>query len=696
LLLIVNCLFVNCFIQNKIMKYLKYTLCLFASILLHYQPASSQHKSLVNTSGSNFASLNSINMEDVTWTTGFWAERFQVCKKSMVPNILATYMNAEVSHAYKNFEIAAGLDSGKHKGPPFHDGDFYKVLESVASLYALTKDKRLDERMDAVIAVIAKTQREDGYIHTPVIIQERKNSAKAKAFEDRLNFETYNMGHLMTAACIHFRATGKKSLLNIAIKATDYLNNFYKRSSPELARNAICPSHYMGVVEMYRTTKNPAYLELAKNLINIRGFVDNGTDDNQDRIPFRQQTAAMGHAVRANYLYAGVADVYAETGEDSLLTCLKMIWDDVVHKKMYVTGACGALYDGVSPYGTSYNPTEIQKTHQAFGRAYQLPNMTAHNETCANIGNVLWNWRMLQITGQAKYADVLELALYNSVLSGISLDGNKFFYTNPLSHSDEFPYKLRWSGGRVEYISLSNCCPPNTVRTISEVSNYLYSVSAKGLWFNLYGANTLTTKLKDGSPIALTQETNYPWDGNIKITLTKAPKKDVSLFLRIPGWSKNARISVNGKVRNVPVIPGEYSELPGKWSAGDVIELNLPMTATLLEANPLVEETRNQVAVKRGPVVYCLESADLAGTDVFAIAIPTSITLKTRMIKIEDSNILSLEGEAKLIENSGWKDQLYKEVSPVELRSVPIRLIPYFAWGNRGSSDMTIWMPLNR
>ena len=310
---------------------------------------SAQQKSLVNTSSSPYAKLTNVDMGDVAWTSGFWAESMKMCKNSMVPNLWKTYTDKNISHAFKNFEIAAGLDTGSHKGPPFHDGDFYKLFESVASIYAITKDKKLDELMDKVIPVIAKSQREDGYIHSPVIIEERKNSSKAKAFEDRLNFETYNMGHLMTAACVHYRATGKTTLLNVAIKAADYLDNFYKRSSPELARNAICPSHYMGVVELYRTTNDKKYLELAKNLIDIRGLVENGTDDNQDRVPFRQQKVAMGHAVRANYLYAGVADVYAETGDTSLLNCLDPIWQDVVNRKMYITGACGARYVRVFP-----------------------------------------------------------------------------------------------------------------------------------------------------------------------------------------------------------------------------------------------------------------------------------------------------------------------------------------------------------
>src|SRR5882757_2209364 len=453
-----------------------------------------QDKALVNTTASTHAALESIDMGGVQWTKGFWADRFKVCRDSMIPHLWRIYNDPATSHAFANFQIAAGLDTGSHAGPPFHDGDFYKLLEGVAAVYAMTKDPKLDSMMDRAIEVIARSQRKDGYIHTPVVIEERQHSGKVKAFEDRLNFETYNMGHLMTAACIHYRATGKTSLLKVAIRAADYLDSFYRRSSPALARNAICPSHYMGIIELYRTTKNPEYLRLAKNLIDIRGLVENGTDDNQDRVPFRSQTTAMGHAVRANYLYAGVADIYAETGEDSLWSCLDKIWDDVVYRKLYITGGCGALYDGVSPDAVSYNPAQIQEIHQAYGRDYQLPNTTAHNETCANIGNMLWNWRMLLVSGKAQYADVLEQSLYNSVLSGVSLDGNDYFYTNPLRASRALPYELRWAGGRKPYIALSNCCPPNLVRTLTEVADYMYSVSDKGLWVNLYGGNTLDRK----------------------------------------------------------------------------------------------------------------------------------------------------------------------------------------------------------
>jgi len=679
-------------IKVQLGKVLLYSTCtaLFFSVL----DSSAQEKSLVNTKESSHAKLHSPNMKDVTWTKGFWADRFKVAKETMVPNMWDIYNDEHISHAFKNFEIAAGLDTGAHKGPSFHDGDYYKTLEAMASMYASTNDPKLLDKMDKAIAVIAKSQREDGYIYTKAMIEQRKTGSKNQ-FQDRLSFEAYNIGHLMTAACVHYRATGKTNLLDVAKKATEYLYNFYQKASPALARNAICPSHYMGVIEMYRTTREPRYLELARHLIAIKGKIEDGTDDNQDRIPFLKQTKAMGHAVRANYLYAGVADLYAETGNDSLMHTLNLMWDDVNQHKMYITGGCGSLYDGTSPDGTSYNPTEVQKIHQAFGRDYQLPNFTAHNETCANIGNVLWNWRMLQISGDAKYADVMELALHNSVLSGISLDGKKFLYTNPLSYSDDLPFKQRWSKERVPYIGLSNCCPPNVVRTIAEVSDYAYSISDKGLWFNLYGGNTINTNLSDGSKVSLVQETNYPWDGHIKIIVKSTGNKPYSMFFRIPGWTSNATLKVNGKAENLVLTPGTYAEMNRKWKAGDQVELVLPMEAQLVESNPLVEETRNQVAVKRGPVVYCLESQDLPGKRIFNVFIPAKISLKASPIQIDGADMMSLEGDAQLIENKDWKNVLYRPLNESNV-TTSIRLVPYFAWGNRGHSEMSVWLPVSR
>ena len=546
-------------------------------------------------------------------------------------------------------------------------------------MYAVDHDRRLDSLMDMAIAVIAKSQQPDGYIQTV-----------GASDEEQLSFECYNLGHLMTAACMHYRATGKKTLLAVATKAADWLAAFYQRSTPRQARNAICPSHYMGIVELYRVTKNPAYLQLVKKLVDIRGLADNGTDDNQDRVPFRSQTVATGHAVRANYLYAGVADVVAETGDDSLWHCLNAIWQDVTQRKMYITGGCGALYDGVSPDGVSYAPAAIQEVHQAYGRAYQLPNTTAHNETCANIGNMLWNWRMLLVSGDSRYADVLEQALYNSVLSGVSLDGDRYFYTNPLRASRSFPYTLRWSGGREEYIALSNCCPPNLARTLAEVGNYAYCVNSNGLYVNLYGGNVLKTK-----DLELEEVTNYPWDGKVTITVRKAPATVYGIYLRIPGWCKGASIAVNGKAWDMAIETGKYADLSHVWKAGDVIELNMPMPAVLIQANPLVEETKGQVAVRRGPVVYCLESPDLGpGQSIFTVAIPVGAQLKPVPMNIGNSHFMALEGTAKLLPAGDGK--LYQEVDVSPAKDIRVRLIPYYAWANRGASDMTVWVDLLR
>jgi DUF1680 family protein len=447
---------------------------------------------------------------------------------------------------------------------------------------------------------------------------------------------------------------------------------------------------------MYRETKNPRYLELSKNLINIRGMVENGTDDNQDRVPFRQQYQAMGHAVRANYLYAGVADVYAETGEEQLMKNLTSIWSDIVNRKMYVTGACGALYDGTSPDGTFYKPDSIQKVHQSYGRAFQLPNTTAHNETCANIGNMLFNWRMLQTTGDAKYADIVEIALYNSVLSGISLDSKRFFYTNPLRISHDFPYTMRWSKERELYIKRCNCCPPNTVRTLAEVQNYLYSVSKTGIYFNMYAGSNLNTTLEGSKDaIKLTQLTDYPWDGNIKITVDAAPKKTAfSFFLRIPEWCQKATVKVNGQEIAAKNEANTFTEINRIWKKGDVVEVVLDMPTVLLESNPLVEETRNQTCVKRGPIVYCLEGADVeGGKSIDDVMIPADIKFTPVKTTIAGYPMMALDGTARLANEGSWKNTLYRPVGSVN-KEVKIRLIPYYAWGNRGKMDMTVWMPL--
>jgi hypothetical protein len=656
-------------------------------------PAFSVDRGVTNTTASPFVKMRAVDLDSVRWTGGFWGRWFTVCRHNMIPNMWELLKDPAVSHAYANFRVAAGLEEGVHKGPPWSDGDFYKWLEATAAVFAVTKEPGLDRLLDEVIAAVGKAQRDDGYLHTPMIIKQRHGQRETKPFQNRLDFELYNFGHLMTAACIHYRATGKSSLLNVAKRACNYLDAAFANPTPELAAAAVCPTHYMGLVEMYRTTREQRYLELAKKLIEMREQVKDGSDDNQDRIPFRQQTRAVGHAVRANYLYAGAADVYAETGDPSLLAPLEKIWDNVVHQKMYITGATGALYDGASPDG-SKDQKSIGRVHQAYGREYQLPNLTAHNETCASVANALWNWRMLQITADARFADILELALYNGALSGISLDGKKFFYTNPLRQVGELPFELRWSRQREPYISCF-CCPPNIVRLIAEAGGLAYGVSAEGVWANLYGTNVLDTDLPDGSHAKLIQTTDYPWDGKITITVSAPKEKEFSIMLRIPDWAQGATAKVNGRTAQANLVPGRYAAIRRRWSAGDCLELNLPLRVQLIEAHPLVEETRNHVAVKRGPVVYCLESTDLpVDVKVSEVVVPRNIALRARFEPDRLGGVVVLEGRAETRKEEDWSGQLYRELKARDSKPVNILLIPYYAWGNRGKSEMTVWMPV--
>ena len=688
---------------------------------------------LTDMSRSQQAKMQNLPMGATQWTGGFWGNRFNMLSTTGIWDMWDTWNTPwetldaagnHGSHGFRNFEVAAGTVQGKHHGPPFHDGDMYKWLEACAAVYAVTKDAKLDALMDKFIEQVALAQRADGYIHTPVVISERNQgidthatvpgaSAAASenaagieigkdqkhAFASRLNFETYNLGHLITAGIIHKRATGKTTLFNCGKKAADFLYNFLTNDAAELSRNAICPSHYMGAAEMYRETGEEKYLTLAKGLIAIRDSVTNGEDHNQDRHKLRDQYEAMGHAVRANYLYAGVADLYAETGEAQLLKNMSAIWDDIVNHKIYIMGGCGALYDGVSPDGTTYDQPSIQQIHQAYGRQFQLPQEAAHNEICAQIGMLLFSWRLFQTTGDGKYLDNIENELYNGILSGISLDGKDFFYTEALRRTKEFPYVMRWPKHRQRYISCF-CCPPNTLRTLCEAQEYAYSIatpsdaSASGqtLYVNLYGQNTL--KLKN---LEIEQTTDYPWDGKIRIEVKKA-KDLATIKLHKPNWCDNYSVKVNGE-------PADLN-ISRKWKKGDVIELTLDMPVRLVEANPLVEEAKNQVAVMRGPIVYCLEGQDIAAVPgapasgkprINDIALPADIQFTEKKITLEGHEMIALEGDALLTNETSWNNQtLYRTLSKSQGKKVKVCLIPYYAWDNRGIDDMSLWLPLAR
>ncbi len=662
-------------------------------------------RGLMDTTRSPDARVYMTNLSDVTWTTGFWAGRFKVCRTAMVPHLWSIFSNDRESHAWANFLIAAGLrhkPGDKFEGPPFNDGDFLKWVEALSQVYAVTRDPAVGAQLDRIIAVLGKAQRADGYFDTQMTIAERQGDRAVLPFSEREHFETYNMGHLMTAACVHYRATGKTTLLALAVKAANYLDRLSLRAPEELARTAICPTHYMGVVELYRATGNPRYLALARRLIAIRSLVSpaEGSDQNQDRVPLLEATEVVGHATRANYLYAGLADLTLETGNPANLHTLTVLSNDVADRKLYVTGATGALYDGASPDGSA-DFAAIRSVHQAYGRAYQLPNLSAYNEGCATVAYALWNWRMFVLTGDAHYVDLFEQSLYNGVLSGVSLDGLRYFYTNPLRRLRSYPVALRWPRTRQPNIPESFCCPPNIVRTVAEASDYFYALSPGALWVNLYGSNQLDTAWTDGGRIRLREDTDYPWSGAVKLTIQEAPARPIAIRLRIPGWMHPgaASLRVDGRPFAGALTPGTYAQVVGTWKPGDVIELSLPFAGELWEANPLVEDTLNQAVVRRGPLVYCLESADLpAGVRLEDVALGLDArhrVFTAKREKIAGASLVTLSVPGFALEEPAWKsDQLYREVGPPAVRDITVKLVPYFAWDNRGDGDMTVWIPV--
>lgn len=636
-----------------------------------------------------------VPLRDVRWTAdSFWGERLHRCLNGTMQTMDRLMYGTERSHFIENFLIAAGQKPGRHRGPAWNDGDTYKWLEAKIALMAQVDDsaiaRSIETEIEQVIEILSSAQREDGYLHTPVLIANQSGDLQTQPFGDPGEFEMYNFGHLMTAACSHQQITGKESLLRIARKAADFLDRQFSIPDKTVARHAICPAHYMGVIDLYRSTGEDRYLKLGKRWLAMRDLVVGG-DDNQDRIPLRSQREAVGHAVRANYLYAGVADLCLEEADSELTNMLRACWQSVHDKKIYITGGCGALYDGASPDGSGQQKT-ITRTHQAYGRNYQLPNSTAHNETCAAVGNILWNFRMWQLFGECQYIDALENSLYNAVLAGVSLDGSRFFYTNTLRQLHQMPTDLRWSRERQEWISCY-CCPPNVARTVASVARYAYSVSEYSTTVLLYGSNELHTTLQDRSSLTIKQESEYPWNGRIHLAIPRAPSRPYTLRLRIPGWCKSASLRLNGSEWDEKVRGGMFVEIKREWKPDDRVELDLDFSPTIVSANPLVEECVGQVAVKRGPLIYCVESHD----------IPQEATIHAVHLKVSNPwtvvpgdgvlrGIRLLQGKVLMDESiPASPTNLYKEFQQPIFQQAEIKMIPYFAWGNRGTSEMSVW-----
>lgn len=648
------------------------------------------NRGIVNNTNSPHVKLKSIDIGDCRWTEGFWADKWRTAEKVMIP-YMGTLLKGDIGHGYNNFKIAAGLKEGEHKGFWWHDGDFYKWMEASVYIYAINKDEQIINELDEIIEVIGMAQQEDGYLSTPIIIRD-----DIEPFSNRRYHELYNSGHLLTSACIHHRVTGKTNFLDIAIKHANYLYDLFTPIPDHLKRFGFNQTQIMGLVELYRTTQDKRYLALAEQFINIRGTYKIDDDETtkgypigdmvQERVPLREETEAVGHAVLALYYYAGAADVYAETGEKALLAALDRLWENVIHKKMYVTGAVGQTH-----YGRS---SRLDKIEEGFIDEYMMPNMTAYNETCANICNSMFNYRMLTLSGDSKHGDIMELVLHNSGLSGIGIEGRDYYYSNPLRKIDgaldyehmnvEFPE-------RQPYLKCF-CCPPNLVRTIAKSPGWAYSKSENGIAVNLYGGNTLETTLLDGSEIKLSQKSDYPWEGVVQITIEESKSEPFEILLRIPAWAKGSEITINGEpVKNVTA--GSFARIERKWSEGDVISLEMPMETKFIEGHPRIEEVRNQVAIKRGPVVYCLESPDLPKeTNITDVYISGSAKFRPKFQPDLLGGLTIIETEVMIRKDK--MESMYNVVSRPQLEPFQTHLIPYYAWSNRGQGEMTVFVPV--
>lgn len=653
--------------------------------------ATAHQRAITATSESPHVRLRGINFGDCRWTEGFWAEKFRLCEQVMVP-YMGSLLKGDIGHGLNNFKIAAGLQEGKHQGFAWHDGDFFKWIEAATYVYAINRDEALLAELDEAIEIIGQAQEDDGYLHTNIQIDGIGH------FSNRKYHEMYNCGHLYTSASIHHRLTGKTNFLEIAVKNADLLYSLFQPQPKHLARFGFNQSQIMGLTELYRTTGDKRYLELAEIFINNRGeseVVEDSTTEGypigdmvQERVALREETEAVGHAVLAMYYYAGAADVYAETGEQALIDALDRLWDNVA-KKTYLTGAVGQAHFGAS--------TRRDKIEEGFLEEYLMPNSTAYNETCANIANAMFNWRLLGIKGESKYADVMEQVLYNSALVGISADGKHYFYANPLrmNHGQREYQDHRdctESADREPYIECF-CCPPNLVRTIAKASGWAYSLADNGIAVNLYGGNQLETTLLDGSPLKLRQETDYPWQGAVTLTIDECKSEPFQILLRIPEWATGAQLQVNGEEAEAEVVPGEFATLERTWQTGDVITLSLPMNIKLVEGHPRIEEVRNQVAIKRGPLVYCIESPDLpADAKVLDVYLDRNAHLEAKHKPDFLDGVTVIQGQVQL--RADDSQGMYRVVDKPSWKSFDTQFVPYYAWSNRGTAEMTVFLPI--
>ncbi|MBN1465142.1 glycoside hydrolase family 127 protein [candidate division KSB1 bacterium] len=623
--------------------------------------------------------IEPVPFTSVTLTDSFWRHRLETNRAVTIPSSLR---KCQETGRIANFEIAAGQREGEFQSPfPFDDSDVYKIIEGASYSLATFADVELEAILDELIAKIAAAQEEDGYIMTWRTINPNKPPTTWSGTAERWSdigggHELYNAGHMYEAAVAHYQVTGKRNFLRIAIKNADLIASTFgpgKLMSP--------PGHEeieIGLVKLYRATGDEKYLQLARFFIDQRGNAQGHElygPYSQDHAPIFDQDEAVGHAVRAGYFYSGVADIAALTGERKYVDAIDRIWDNVVSKKLYITGGIGARRGG-----------------EAFGENYELPNATSYNETCAAIANVMWNQRMFLLKGDAKYLDVLERTLYNGLISGVSLDGDTFFYPNCLAFDGKTPFN-QGATTRTAWFDCS-CCPSNICRFIPSLPGYFYAQQQDTIYINLYAANEASLRFK-GKDVKIIQETNYPWDGKIGITIDASVAEPFAVKLRLPGWAMGrpvpsdlysyihtekvaALLTVNQEPQEIQPRNG-FITLTRKWLRGDRIQLDLPMVERQVVAHALVTENVGRMALERGPIVYCAEAVDNAG-QISDLALHADSLLQSEYFEHLLRGVVVLNGRA--------------ERTDAPNREQDFHAIPYYAWNHRGAGEMAVWLPI--
>jgi DUF1680 family protein len=628
-----------------------------------------------NLSKSPYARLRNIPVHAVTIQSGFWASRREINVTKSIPSM---HDLLEANGRMNNFRRLTGKSNEPQRGPVYSDSDVYKWTEAVG--FALQSGDRPEIRAMAerAIADVVAAQQSDGYLNTYYVGDKASQSMQPQV--QTTGHELYDMGHFLQGAIAYYRGTGDRKMLDAGIRFVDEFLIPNYGPAPKKPIVSGHPEIEMGLIELYRITGDKRQLDLA-------GYILHG----DERIPlpeyrtiymfsgtpFTARTKLEGHAVRAMYACCGSTDYYLETGDAAYWKTLNTLWDDMTKTKMYVTGGVGSRSDG-----------------EAFGDAYELPNYLAYGESCAAIGNLMWNWRMLAATGDAKFTDVLERALYNGINSGMSLDGTLYCYRNPLAFDPATGEKIRnpWYD--------TTCCPPNLERTFAALPGYFYSTSKDGIYVHLYDNSELDWHLEDGTGLRVTQKTKYPWDGSVEIAVTPTQAASFTFFLRIPGWAEHARVSVNGEALN-GVKPGAYLPIERRWTAGDFIRANFEMAPQVLEANPHVVDDMGRVAIQRGPLVYCLEEIDQpAGTVLTDVAVDLTESSGAKFHDEFKSDLLGgtvvLRQAGVVYERDRSRDALYAKyrAEPLKSKRVPLTFIPYYAWSNRQATSMEVWTPI--